>query len=51
MSDDKGIDSMSIKELKALISSAGLSSADCVEKADLRKRAHEARASGISTGN
>ena len=35
---------LSVGELKALISGAGLSYADCVEKSDLRARAAEARA-------
>ena len=34
---------LSVGELKALISGAGLSYADCVEKSDLRARAAEAR--------
>ena len=33
---------LSIKQLRALIKSAGLSHADCLEKADLRARAKEA---------
>lgn len=41
-SDFTNIDEMSIKELKRLISSAGLSFADCIEKGDLRTRAREA---------
>ena len=40
------IDSMSVKELRALITKAGLSFADCVEKSDLRARAREAAAKG-----
>ena len=39
---DADIDSMSLKDLKALIAKAGLSSADCLDKADLRARAREA---------
>ena len=42
--DAKDVEAMSIKELKALITSAGLSTKDCVEKADLRRRAVEAQA-------
>eukprot|EP00656_Telonema_subtile_P036177 TRINITY_DN4013_c0_g3_i1.p1 TRINITY_DN4013_c0_g3~~TRINITY_DN4013_c0_g3_i1.p1 ORF type:complete len:367 (-),score=105.13 TRINITY_DN4013_c0_g3_i1:53-1153(-) len=38
------IDSLSVKELKAFIAERGLSSADCVEKSDLRTRAREAHA-------
>ena len=37
---------MSVKELRALITKAGLSFADCVEKSDLRGRAREAAAKG-----
>lgn len=37
------IDSLSLKELKELISSAGLSFADCLDKDDLRNRAREAQ--------
>ena len=49
--DAKDVEAMSIKELKALITSAGLSTKDCVEKADLRRRAAQARlaAGGGST--
>lgn len=36
------IATMSVKELKAFITSAGLGYADCVEKSDLRRRATEA---------
>ena len=36
------VQSMSVKELKALIKRAGLSFQDCFEKADLRTRAKEA---------
>ena len=44
--NDSGIDvdAMSIKELKSLIKSAGLGFADCLEKADLKQRAREAKA-------
>ena len=38
------VDSMSIKELKELITKARMSFADCIDKADLRKRATEAAA-------
>ena len=38
------VDAMSVKELKALITKAGLSHADCFEKSDLRQRAREALA-------
>eukprot|EP01051_Picozoa_sp_SAG22_P012778 SAG22_NODE_1360_length_4622_cov_2.212912_7_plen_324_part_00 len=41
MSDEE-IDGMSVKQLKAHITAAGLQFADCVEKADLRLRAREA---------
>ena len=40
---DDDIATLSVGELKALISGAGLSYADCVEKSDLRARAAEAR--------
>ena len=43
MSDDE-IAAMSVKALKAHITSAGLSCADCIEKADLTARAKEASA-------
>ena len=38
------VDSMSVKELKALIGRAGLSCLDCAEKSELRARAREALA-------
>lgn len=38
------IGGLSLKELKVLISSAGLSFADCIDKGDLRARAREAQA-------
>lgn len=38
------IDALSLKELKALIAEAGLSAADCIDKADLRERAAQAQA-------
>uniref|UniRef100_A0A7S0NZ60 Phospholipase/carboxylesterase/thioesterase domain-containing protein n=1 Tax=Calcidiscus leptoporus TaxID=127549 RepID=A0A7S0NZ60_9EUKA len=38
------VSTLSVKELKALIAEAGLSTAGCVEKADLRARAAEAQA-------
>ena len=41
--DAKDVEAMSIKELKALITSAGLSTKDCVEKADLVRRYEERR--------
>ena len=41
---DADIDGLSLKELKALITSASLSFADCIDKADLRARAKEAQA-------
>lgn len=41
---DQEIDNMSIKELKAVITKAGLSFAGCSEKAELRDRAREAQA-------
>ena len=37
------VETMGISEMKALIKSAGLSSADCVEKSDLRARSVLAR--------
>ena len=40
---DDDIATLSVGELKALISGAGLSYADCVEKSDLRARAADAR--------
>ena len=39
-----GVDALSVSEMKSLIKSAGLSSADCFEKPDLRKRTREALA-------
>ena len=39
-----GVDALSVTEMRALIKSAGLSSKDCVEKSDLRKRSREALA-------
>jgi predicted esterase len=41
---DDGIGAMSMKDLKALIKSAGLGFADCVEKSEMRTRAREAQA-------
>ena len=38
------VDAMSVKELKALITKAGLSHTDCFEKSELRLRAREALA-------
>ena len=38
------VDSLSIKELKELVSTAGLSFSDCIDKSDLRARANEAAA-------
>ena len=43
---DDDIATLSVTALKALITSAGLSYAGCVEKSDLRERAAEARATG-----
>jgi hypothetical protein len=40
----KDIQSMSVKELKKLISQAGLSDSDCIEKKDLQARARDALA-------
>lgn len=40
--DESEIDGMSIKQLRSLIKSAGLSFADCFEKSELRSRAREA---------
>ena len=42
------VDAMSIKEMKALITKAGLSHTDCFEKSDLRQRAREALAKTAS---
>ena len=42
------VEAMSIKEMKALITNAGLSHADCFEKSDLRQRAREALAKTAS---
>ena len=39
-----GVDALSVTEMKSLIQSAGLSSKDCLEKSDLRKRSREALA-------
>ena len=39
-----GVDALSVTEMKSLIQSAGLSSKDCLEKSDLRKRTREALA-------
>ena len=44
------IDSMNVHELRAYITKAGLSFADCVEKSDLRARAHEAAAKAVPEG-
>ena len=47
MADDDDaidIDTMGIKDLKAFITEAGLSTADCLDKSDLRARAREALA-------
>ena len=38
----KAVDEMSVKELKAMITGAGLQFTDCVEKRDLQARAREA---------
>ena len=43
MSDSADLAALSLKELKALIASAGLSTADCIDKDDLRARAREAQ--------
>lgn len=48
--DAKDVEAMSIKELKALITSAGLSTKDCVEKADLRRRAACASQARLAAG-
>ena len=42
------VEAMSIKKMKALITKAGLSHADCFEKSDLRQRAREALAKTAS---
>lgn len=44
MSDEPDVDAMGIKALKELITEAGLSTEDCLDKADLRARAREALA-------
>ena len=41
MSDEE-INGMSVKELREYIAQAGLPSADCIEKEDLRVRARQA---------
>ena len=43
-SDGGAAAALSIKEMRALIKSAGMSSADCVEKSDIQRRCSEARA-------
>ena len=43
MSDSTDLTTLSIKELKELIRSSGLSFEDCIDKADLRSRAAEAQ--------
>ena len=48
MDSSNDVDAMSIKEMKALITKAGLSHADCFEKSDLRQRAREALAKTAS---
>ena len=50
---DADVDAMSLKELKAIIAKSGLSSADCLDKSDLRARAREAveRLASASTSN
>ena len=40
--DEPDIDTLGIKALKELITGAGLSTEDCIDKADLRARAREA---------
>ena len=42
MADAPDVDTLGIRDLKELISSAGLSFEDCLDKADLRARAREA---------
>ena len=42
------VEAMSIKEMRALITKAGLTHADCFEKSDLRQRAREALAKTAS---
>jgi hypothetical protein len=42
--DDTDVDSLGIKALKELVAAAGLSTADCLDKDDLRARAREALA-------
>ena len=43
----------SVKDLKALITKAGLSFTDCIDKSDLMKRAQEAwnRLNGVTSGS
>ena len=48
MDSSNDVEAMSIKEMKALITKAGLSHADCFEKSDLRQRAREALAKTAS---
>jgi hypothetical protein len=43
-SEELDVETMSVAQLRAFISSAGLSHADCLEKPDLRDRAREAAA-------
>lgn len=47
---DVELQSMSARDLKNLISQAGLSTADCVEKSDLVARAREARIKSAANG-
>ena len=48
MDEEPDIDTLGIKALKELITSAGLSTEDCIDKADLRARAREAVAAAKS---
>jgi uncharacterized membrane protein YhaH (DUF805 family) len=49
-SSENAVDTMSVEELRRFIAQAGLSSADCLEKAELRARASEAAARAGSSG-
>ena len=49
MSSEPDVDTLGIKALRELISSAGLSYEDCIEKSDLRVRAGEALKRGSSS--
>ena len=48
---DADVDTLSLKELKALIAEAGLTLAGCIEKPDIRARAREAQAVIVRRGS